>query len=66
MVQLVNPVPDTDIEISRGPCHSDPKIRGEGCLPKEFFWPFGPQFGPNIRGGGGGGPLPWIRHCNQV
>ena len=22
---------------------------------KNFFWPFGPQFDPKIRGGGGGG-----------
>ena len=56
MVQLANPVPDPDIEISGGPGHPDPKIRGggEACLPKEFFWPFGPQFGPKIRGGGVG------------
>ena len=58
MVQLANPLPDPDIEISRGPGHPDPKIRGGGvaCLPKEFFWPFGPQFGPKIRGGGGWAP----------
>ena len=53
MVQLANPVSDSDIEISRGPGHPDPKIRGGGgCLPKEFFWPFGPRFGLNIRGVG--------------
>ena len=59
MVQLANPVPDPDIEISGGPGHPDPKIRGggEACLPKEFFWPFGPQFGPKIRGGGWAPPL---------
>ena len=40
----------------------DLKIRGGwGGLPKDFFWPFGPQFGPQspeIRGGGGRAPPP--------
>ena len=69
MVQLANPVPDQDIEITRGPGHPDPKIRGGGrgaCLPKELN---GSSLGLSLvqkLGGGGGGPLPWIRHCNQV
>ena len=33
--------------------------RGGGRSWKIFFRPFGPQFGPKIRGGR---PLPWIRH----
>ena len=32
---------------------------------KNFFRPFGPQFGLKIRGGGPPGPLPWIRHCSD-
>ena len=39
---------------------------GWGSLKNIFSWPFGPQFGPNMRGGGGGWPprlLPWIHHC---
>ena len=59
MVQMANPVPDSDIEISRGPGHPDPKIRGggrRGLSPKRIKWPFGPQFGPKIRGGGGWAP----------
>ena len=31
--------------------HPDPEIRGGGGL-KKIFRPFGPQFGPKIRGGG--------------
>ena len=42
-------VPDPDLEIKRG----------EGCLPKNFFWPSG--LNPKIRGVPG--PLPWICHC---
>ena len=31
---------------------------GVGAVSKIFFWPFRPQFGPGIRGwGGGGAPL---------
>ena len=44
MVQLANPVPDTDIEISRGPGHPDPKIGGGEGGPisqKNFFGPLG-------------------------
>ena len=33
---------------------SRPSDKGEGGgLKKIFFWPFGPQFGLKIRGGGG-------------
>ena len=42
-------VPDPDLEIrDKG---------GGGGLPQNTFWPFGPQFGPKIRGGGPPGPL---------
>ena len=40
--------------------HPDPEIRGGG-LKKNFFWPFGPQFG--LKNKGGPWPLPWIPHC---
>ena len=30
-----------------------------GGLKKGFLWPFGPQFGLKMRGGGPPGPLPW-------
>ena len=50
-------MPDPALEI---------KVEGGGGgtgLPKKFFRPFGPQFGPKIRGGAGPrGPLLWIRH----
>ena len=36
------PVLDTDLEIKEG----------EGCLQKNIFLPFGPQFGLKINGGG--------------
>ena len=37
---------------------------GGGSLKKNFARPFGPQFGPKIRGRPKSpGPLPWIRHC---
>ena len=56
-------VPDPDLEI-RG------RRGGGGVIQtlrwgKNFSWPFGPQFGLNIRGEGGwgAGPLPWIFHC---
>ena len=41
------------------------KKAGGGGSQKNFFQPFGPQFGLKIRGWGGGGPpgtLPWIYH----
>ena len=57
-------VPDPDLEIAvggggggRGSGHPDPKIRVERSPPKKFFQPFGPQFGPKVRGA-----LPWIHH----
>ena len=37
--------------------HPDPQIREGAGLPKNFFRPFGPQFGPKIRVGAGVGPL---------
>ena len=44
---------------------ADPDLRmggvGGGGL-KNLFWPFRLQFGPGIRGWGGGG-LPWIPLC---
>ena len=46
---------DSDLEIMRGPCHPDPKIRGwgrGGAVSKIFFGPFGPQFGLKMGGGG--------------
>ena len=36
-----------------GPGHPDPEIRGGGQSPKNFFQPFGPQFGLKIRVGPG-------------
>ena len=61
---------------SGGSRHSNKGGRGGGVIltqswggcrvSKEFFPPFRPQFGLNIRGGGGGHPttptLPYIRH----
>ena len=49
------PVADTDLQIRGGPGHPDPEIRGPG-FKKNFFWPFGPQFGSKIRGEGWAGP----------
>ena len=37
--------------------YPDPELR-EARSPKNFFLPFGPQFGLKIRGGGGPGLLP--------
>ena len=45
---LANSVVDSDRQISRGGSHPDPEIRGERS-PKNFFGPFGPQFGLKIR-----------------
>ena len=57
-----------DLQIREGPGHPDPEImgRGEGggerergaCLQKNFFRPFGPQFGLTIKGGRAPRPLP--------
>ena len=44
------PVLDTDLEIKGG------GGEGEGCLQKNIFLPFGPQFGLKINGGG---RTPW-------
>ena len=33
-----------------GPGHPDPEIRGERSQKKNFFQPFGPQFGLKMRG----------------
>ena len=52
-------MPDPDLEI-RGRGWGE---GGGGSVPKRFLGIFGPQFGLNIRGGGGGGSraLPWVR-----
>ena len=42
---------DPDLQIRGGSGHPDPEIRGMGRSKKIFFRPFGPQFGPKIRGG---------------
>ena len=61
-------VPDPDLERGGGEgSHLEPYVRGRGGegggLPPKFFRPFGPQFGPRIRGRSGApGTLPWIRH----
>ena len=50
-------MPDPDLKI-RGSGHPDPLIRGEGIgLQKNFFRPFGPQFGLKIRGATPQAPL---------
>ena len=54
-------VPDLDLEIKGAPVIQTLR-KGAARSPKEFFRPFGPQFGLKIRGGGGGagslGPSP--------
>ena len=48
------PVPDLEIRgrgVGGGP--PDPEISGGGRSPKNFFRPFGSQFGLKIRGGPG-------------
>ena len=47
---------DSDLDIrggggERGNGHPDPNIRAGGQTSKNFFQPFGPQFGLKIRGG---------------
>ena len=50
-------VPDPDLEIRGGRQSSRPLGKGGGGdLQKTFFWPFGPQFGLKLRGGG---RAPW-------
>ena len=51
-------VADPDRQIKGGPEISGGV--GTGRTPKNFFWPFGPQFGLKIRGRGG--LLSWIRY----
>ena len=44
-------VADPDLQIRGRPGHPDPEITGEGRgVKKEFFRPFGSQFGLKIRG----------------
>ena len=45
---------DPELQIRGGPGHLDPEIEeGEGGGPtKIFVWPFGPQFGLKMEGGG--------------
>ena len=45
-------VPDPDLEIRGGGGSSRPLDKGKTGPPKISFRPFGPQFGPKIRGGG--------------
>ena len=52
---LLSSVADPDLQIRWGggegsEGHPDPEKRGGGGLKKEFFRPFGPQFGLKIRG----------------
>ena len=50
-----------DLQIGRGGSgHPDPEISGGHGLKKNYFQPFGPQFGLKLtkgRGGGGTAPL---------
>lgn len=48
---ILGAVPDTDLEIKGG-------WKGEARSPKNSFWPFRPQVGLKIRGGGRGSPGP--------
>ena len=59
------PDPDRKIRGGRGARSSRPFDKGGGAASKkDFFRPFGLQFGLKIRGGAGPpGPLPWFRHC---
>ena len=51
-----------DVDRVRGVTMADPDLeirRGGSGLQKNFFWPFGPQFGPRNKGGPGPpGPSP--------
>ena len=52
---------DSDLEIMRGPCHPDPKIRGwgRGGSLQNFFWVLWASVWSKNRGGAGPpGPLP--------
>ena len=58
---MVSLVPDPDLEIrgGGGERSSRPLDKGGPGLPKNFFRPFGPQFGPKLRGGAAPpGPTP--------
>ena len=73
---------DPDLQIRVGGSHLDPEIRGGGGrrLKKNFFRPFGPQFGLKIRGGGGSwaspldpplmplclSPIPYVSFGTQI
>ena len=60
-IHLYSAVLDPDLEITGG------GRVGVGERPvskKKVFWPFEPQFGLKIRGGGRAGPLSWICHCS--
>ena len=49
-------VADPDLQIRGRPGHPEPEITGEGRgIKKNFFRPFGPQFGLKIRGAGPSG-----------
>ena len=50
---IITALPDPDLEIRWGRS-SRPLDKG-GRSPKNFFSPFGTQFGLKIKGGGGGG-----------
>ena len=68
---------DLQIPCDIAPVTIDPAIRGGGGglgrpldkwgarSPKNFFRPFGPQFGLKVSGADPPAPrpLPWIRHC---
>ena len=69
ILQVHVPVVDQDLQkrmAGGGLCSSRPWDKGGrgggGVVSKIFFRLFGPQFGLRIRGGGGR-PLPRIRHC---
>ena len=52
-------MPDPDLEMGGGGGHLVSSIKGRAGLLKTIFRPFGPQFGPKIRGGPGPpGPSP--------
>ena len=53
-------VPDPELEIREGGQSSRPVYKRGDQSPKNFFWPFGPQFALKTRGA-----LPWIRHCKS-
>ena len=59
---IITALPDPDLEIRWGGRSSRPLDKG-GRSPKNFFSPFGTQFGLKIKGGWAPGPLPWICHC---